>query len=73
MLDHVGHAMVHLDDEAEKQKIQMKSLIEAKKSDLQAKINIARQLDVDYAKMIKNRRRLEAGNTGVCGQFACNC
>ena len=53
LLDHVGHAMVHLDDEAEKQKIQMKSLIEAKKSDLQAKINIARQLDVDYAKMIK--------------------
>ena len=53
LLDHVGHTMVHLDEEAEKQKIQMKSLIEAKKSELQAKINIARQLDEDYAKMIK--------------------
>ena len=53
LLDHVGHTMVHLDEEAEKQKIQMKSLIEAKKSELQAKINIARQLDEDYEKMIK--------------------
>ena len=33
LISHVGHAIVHLDEEAEKQKIQMKSLIETKKYD----------------------------------------
>ena len=51
VLFHAGHAMVHLDEEAEKQKIQMNSLMETKRSDLQAKRNIVRQLDEDYAKI----------------------
>ena len=38
--DHAGHALVHLDEEAEKQKMEMKSLIETKVSDLQKKLNI---------------------------------
>ena len=59
LISHAGHAIVHLDEEAEKQKIQMKSLIETKKSDLQAKINIVRQLDEDYEKMIQREEDLK--------------
>ena len=59
LISHAGHAIVHLDEEAEKQKIQMKSLIETKKSDLQAKINILGQLDEDYAKTIQGGEDLK--------------
>ena len=59
VLHHAGHAMVHLDEEAEKQKIQMNSLIETKRNDLQAKINIVRQLDEDYAKIKQTGEDLE--------------
>ena len=59
LISHAGHAIVHLDEEAEKQKIQMKSLIETKKSDLQAKINIVRQLDEDYEKIIQREEDLK--------------
>ena len=60
-IDHAGHAIVYLDEEAEKQKIQMKSLIETKKSDLhvQGKINVLRQLDEDYVKMIQRGEDLK--------------
>ena len=52
---------MYLDEEAEKQKIQMRSLIETKKSDLhvQAKINVVRQLDEDYVKMIQRGEDLK--------------
>ena len=59
LIDHAGHAIVHLDEEAEKQKMQIKSLIETKKSDLQAKINILGQLDEDYAKTIQGGEDLK--------------
>ena len=61
---------MYLDEEAEKQKIQMRSLIETKRSDLhvQAKINVVRQLDEDYedCKNDTKRRRLEARSIQVC-------
>ena len=59
LIDHAGHAIVHLDEEVEKQKMQIKSLIETKKSDLQAKINILGQLDEDYAKTIQGGEDLK--------------
>ena len=59
LIDHAGHAIAHLDEEAEKQKIQMKSLIETKKSDLREKINIVGQLDQDYAKIIQRGEDLK--------------
>ena len=59
LIDHVGHAIVLLNEEAEKQKIQMKSLIETKKNDLREKINIVRQLDEDYAKLIQREEDLK--------------
>ena len=58
-IDHRDHAIGHLDEEAEKQKMQIKSLIETKKSDLQEKINILGQLDEDYAKTIQGGEDLK--------------
>ena len=53
LIDHAGHAIVHLEEEAERQKIEMKSLIETQRRNLQAKINTVGQLDEDYAKLIQ--------------------
>ena len=53
LIDHAGHAIVHLEEEAEKQKIEMKSLIETQRRNLQAKINTVGQLNEDYAKLIQ--------------------
>ena len=59
LIDHAGHALVHLDEEAEKQKMEMKSLIETKVSDLQKKLNIVGQLDKDYTKVIQRGEDLK--------------
>ena len=42
-----------IEEEAERQKIQMKSLIENQKQNLQAKMNAVSQLDEDCAKLIQ--------------------
>ena len=52
-LDHGGHNMKLIKEEAERQKIQMKSLIENQRRNLQAKMNAISQLDEDYAKLIQ--------------------
>ena len=53
LIDHAGHAIVHLEDEAERLKIEMKSLIETQRRNLQAKINTVGQLDEDCAHLIQ--------------------
>ena len=52
-LDHGGHNMKLIKEEAERQKIQMKSLIENQRRNLQAKMNTVSQLDEDCAKLIQ--------------------
>ena len=52
-LDHGGHALILIKEEAERQKIQMKSLIENQRRNLQAKMNATSQLDEDSAKLIQ--------------------
>ena len=52
-LDHGGHNMKLIKEEAERQKIEMKSLIENQRRNLQAKINAISQLDEDCAKLIQ--------------------
>ena len=52
-LDHGGHKMKLIEEEAERQKIQMKSLIQNQKQNLQAKMNAVSQLDEDCAKLIQ--------------------
>jgi len=52
-MDHPGHALEHIEDEAERQKIEMKSMIETQRRNLQAKMNAVSKLDENYAKIIQ--------------------
>ena len=52
-LSHSGHALEHIEDEAERQKIEMKSMIETQRRNLQAKMNAVSKLDQDYVKIIQ--------------------
>ena len=52
-LEHGGHTLSLIEEEAERQKIQTKSMIETQRNDLKAKENIIRQLDEDCAKIIQ--------------------
>ena len=52
-VDHGGHSIKLIKEEAERQKIQMKSLIENQRRNLQAKMNAVSQLDEDCAKLIQ--------------------
>ena len=51
LIDHPGHALEHIEDEAERQKIEMKSMIETQERKLQARMAAVRKLDEDYAKL----------------------
>ena len=52
-LSHSGHALGEIEDEAERQKIEMKSIIETQRCNLQEKLTSVSKLDEDYAKIIK--------------------
>ena len=53
LMAHPGHDLEHMEDEAERQKIEMKSVIEAQRRNLQAKLTTVSKLDEDYAKIIQ--------------------
>jgi len=53
LMDHPGHALEHIEDEAERLRIEMKSMIETQRSNLQAKMNAVSKLDQDYVKIIQ--------------------
>ena len=53
LMDHPGHALEHIEDEAERQKIEMKSMIETQRRNLQAKLTAVSKLDEDYAKILQ--------------------
>ena len=52
-LGHKSHTMNLIQEEAETQKIHMKSMVETQRNNLKAKKIIIRQLDEDYAKLIQ--------------------
>ena len=52
-LKHSGHALEHIEDEAERRKTEMKNIVEKQRQNLQAKKNTVKQLDEDYAKLIQ--------------------
>ena len=58
-LGHSSHSLEHIEEEAERQKIEMKSMIETQKRILQAKVNAVRSLDEDYAKLIQQGEDLK--------------
>ena len=53
LLEHAGHTLNLIQEEAERLKIQMKSLVETQRNNLKAKMNAICQLDEDYAKVIQ--------------------
>ena len=58
-LKHSGHALEHIEDEAERRKTEMKNIVEAQRQNLQAKKNTVKQLDEDYAKLIQQGEYLK--------------
>ena len=46
-LNHSGHAFEHIDDAAEKQKVEIKSLIKQQKRNLEAKVKSTRRLEAN--------------------------
>ena len=53
LLEHGGHTLKLIEEEAERQKIEMKSLIETHRRSLQEKMDEVRRLDEDSAKLIQ--------------------
>ena len=58
-LSHSGHALEHIEEEAERQKIEMKSMIETQRRNLQAKMNAVIKLDEDYARLIEQCEKVK--------------
>ena len=53
ILDHGGHVLKLIEEEAETKRLEIKSVIETQRQNLEAKINIASQLDEKCAKVIQ--------------------
>ena len=53
LLDHPGHPLELIEEEAERQKIEMKAMIETQRRNLQAKMNAVNKIDENYAKIIQ--------------------
>ena len=58
-LSHSGHALEHIEEEAERQKMEMKSMIETQRRNLQAKMNAVIKLDEDYARLIQQCEKVK--------------
>ena len=58
-LKHSGHALKHIEDEAERRKTEMKNIVETQRQNLLAKKNTVKQLDEDYAKLIQQGEDLK--------------
>ena len=58
-LKHSGHALEHIEDEAERRKTEMKNIVETQRQNLLAKKNAVKQLDEDYAKLIQQGEDLK--------------
>ena len=53
ILDHGGHVLKLIEEEAETKRLEIKSVIETQRQNLEAKMNIVSQLDEDCATMIQ--------------------
>ena len=58
-LSHSGHALEHIEDEAERQKIEIKSMIETQRRNLQVKMDAVSKLDEDYATLIQQCEKVK--------------
>ena len=66
MLDHNGHKLTLIEEEAENQRLEIKTVIETRRHNLDETMNVVAQLDEDYAKVIHQGETLK----GNVQQFA---
>ena len=59
MLDHTGHTLKLIEEEAEAQKIEMTALIQEQRQNLQVYMNLVTQLDEEYGKLIQQSQNLK--------------
>ena len=59
MLDHNGHKLTLIEEEAENQRLEIKTVIGTQRHKLDEKINVVAQLDEDYAKVIQQSETLK--------------
>ena len=59
ILDHGGHVLKLIDEEAETKRLEIKSVIETQRQNLEAKMNIVSQLDEDCAKVFQQSEVLK--------------
>ena len=53
MLDHNGHNLTLIEEEAANQRLEIKTVIETQRHNLDEKMNVVAKLDEDYAKVIQ--------------------
>ena len=59
MLDHNGHKLTLIEEEAENQRLKVRTVIETQRHNLDEKINVVAKLDEDYAKVIQQDENLK--------------
>ena len=59
MLDHNGHKLTLIEEEAENQRLKVRTVIETQRHNLDEKINFVAKLDEDYAKVIQHNENLK--------------
>ena len=58
-VDHGGHRMKTIEEEAESQKLDIKTVIQTQRRNLQAKMNVVTELDENYAKLIQQSENVK--------------
>ena len=59
MLDHNGHKLTLIEEEAENQRLEIKTVIETQRHNLGEKMNVVAKLDEDYAKVIEQNETMK--------------
>ena len=59
MLDHNGHKLTLIEEEAENQRLEIKTVIETQRHNLDEKMNVVAKLDEDNAKVIQQNENLK--------------
>ena len=59
MLDHNGHKLTLIEEEAENQRLEIKTVIETQRHNLDEQMNVVAQLDEDYDKVIQQGETLK--------------
>ena len=59
LLDHNGHKLTLIEEEAANQRLEIKTVIETQRHNLDEKMNVVAKLDEDYAKVIQQNENLK--------------